>query len=97
MKRRLRKIFKCDQAIYVRAKERADEEGVLFQRFVERAVEQGVKEESRRRPQRLTHDLMFKCESAVYEKAKARAHSEGVYLARWLERQLEAYMKLPDA
>jgi hypothetical protein len=94
--KRLRKVFECDTAVYLQAKRKADDEGLHFQRYVERAICDGLKgRRQRTTTQRDTHDLMFVCEKETYEQAKTEAHNEGVYLSRWLERQLKGYMEQP--
>jgi hypothetical protein len=91
---RVRKVFVCDRGVYLRAKQQADDEGVLFSRYVERAVAEGMKDRppGHTKPEGLTHDLEFKCDRDLFRKVKQVAHAEGTYLARWLERQLEAYL-----
>ncbi len=85
---RLRKVFDCDTAVYLDAKRKAETEGIYLSRFVERAIQKGLRHNEENEEQRNKRPLMFLCDAELYSRAKEQARKEGVYLARWLEDRL---------
>ena len=89
--KRLRKVFKCDRSVYQQAKQRAEDEGIHFSRYIEKAVLSGIQDRSADKRQKEKHPLMFYCDNDLYAKAKRQAKNEGVYLSEWLEKILTDY------
>jgi predicted HicB family RNase H-like nuclease len=91
--KRRKKVFECNKATYLEAKHKADKEGVMFSRYIERAIKSALAGKSRPTQQdKEKYCLMFLCDADLFARAKTEANREGIKLARWLERELKAYM-----